>query len=138
CWYHFIILLNRLTILIEVNNYIKSIILTLLFSGMAFGAHYLLSKGLGVYASWAATEYSLEGLYTFMAIGTLAIVVVFLLANWSMPKHMSFIYLGATLMEGSASYMYIQDGLGIRENKFIAFQSVVAFFSFLFSAAYMA
>lgn len=120
------------------NNYIKSIILTLLFSGTAFGAHYLLSKGLGVYASWAATEYTLEGLYTFMAIGTLVIVVVILLANWSMPKNMGFIFLGLTLIKGIASYIYIQDGLGISEDKFIELNFLAAFFAFLFFDVYMA
>src|SRR5690606_22862331 len=116
----------------------KSIILTLLFSGRAFGAHYLLSRGLGDYASWTATDHTLGALYTFMAISTLDMVEVILLAKLSMHKNMGCIFLGLTLIKGIASYIYIQDGLGISEDKFIELNFLAAFFAFLFFDVYMA
>lgn len=120
------------------NNYLKSILLVLGFSVACYALHHLVSLGLGVLSLWDGSGYSLWGLYTFQLVGSLLVALAVLLTNWAMPKSLGFVFLGLVLVKSVAGYIYIQDGLGIFENKFIELNFLAAFFAFLFFDVYMA
>lgn len=120
------------------NNYLKSILLVLGFSVACYVLHHLASLGLGVLSLWDGSGYSLWGLYTFQLVGSLLVALAVLLTNWAMPKSLGFVFLGLVLVKSVAGYIYIQDGLGIFENKFIELNFLAAFFAFLFFDVYMA
>ena len=120
------------------NNYIQSILFVLGFAIACFGVHYLASMALGVLPLWDGSGYSLHGLYIFQMVGSLVVALAVLLTNWSMPKSLGFVFLGLVLVKAVAGYIYIQEGLGIFENKFIELNFLAAFFAFLFFDVYMA
>lgn len=120
------------------NSYLKAILLVLGFAIACFVLHYFASWSLGVIPLWDASGYTLLGLYAFQTIGSLLVALAVILTHWAMPKSLGFVFLGLVLVKSVAGYIYIQEGLGVFENKFIELNFLVAFFAFLFLDVYVA
>ena len=111
----------------------------LLLVGIAsYAAHFLVLSGMEADTYWAESGYSLAGMYTFGIVASLAVLVLVLLAQWSMPKNLGFVFLGLMTVKAVASYIYIQNGLNKFENDFIEYNFLVVFFIFLFFDVYIA
>lgn len=120
------------------NNYSRAIVIVLLVAVVTFTAHYLVLEGVDMGSLWNETPYSLGSLYLFQVVCSIIVAVVVLLAQWSMPKNLGFIFLGLILIKMVASYIYIQDGLGALPGKFVEFNFLASFFCFLFLDVYLA
>ena len=120
------------------NNYIKNILMLLVFAVTAFFAHYLILKGMELGDYWSRSEYSLLGLYTFGGVGSLLALVLIMLTNWAMPKNLGFVFLGIMTVKVIAGYIYVRKGLGVFENDFIEYNFLSVFFLFLFFDVFVA
>lgn len=122
----------------KMNNYLKYILMLLIVAVASYFAHYLVLGGIGNQELWQQTDYSLIGLYIFGALASLVVVIVTLMAQWSMPKNLGFVFLGLMTIKAVASYIYIQGGLNKFENDFIEYNFLVVFFLFLFFDVFIA
>lgn len=120
------------------NNYIKSILMLLVFTVTAFFAHYLVLNGMELGDYWSRSEYTLLGLYTFGGVGSLLALVLIMLTNWAMPKNLGFVFLGIMTIKVIAGYIYVRKGLGVFENDFIEYNFLAVFFLFLFFDVFVA
>lgn len=120
------------------NNYIKNILMLLVFAVTAFFAHYLILNGMELEDYWSRSEYSLLGLYTFGGVGSLLALVLIMLTNWAMPKNLGFVFLGIMTVKVIAGYIYVRKGLGVFENDFIEYNFLAVFFLFLFFDVFVA
>lgn len=120
------------------NNYIKYILRLVVVAIAAFLAHMLILKGIDADGLWSQTGYTLSQMYSFCFVSSVAVVVLTLLAQWSMPKNLGFIFLGLVVIQAIASYIYIKDGLNKFENDFIEYNFLATFFVFLFFEVYVA
>ena len=110
----------------------------LLLTVTAYFAHYLVLDGMELSDLWAQSDYSLMGMYTVGAIGSLLALVMILMANWAMPKNLGFVFLGLMTVKMIGGYIYVRKGLGVFENDFIEFNFLVVFFLFLFFDVFVA
>lgn len=104
----------------------------------SFAAHYLVLSNNDVAGYWTESGYSLIGLYAFVGIASLLVMLLVFLAKWSMPEKMGFIFLGLMFVKAVASYIYIQNGLNKFENDFIEYNFLAVFFIFLFFDVFIA
>lgn len=110
----------------------------LLLTVTAYFAHYLVLDGMELGGLWAQSDYSLMGMYTVGAIGSLLALVLILMTNWAMPKNLGFVFLGLMTVKMIGGYIYVRKGLGVFENDFIEFNFLVVFFLFLFFDVFVA
>ena len=110
----------------------------LLLALVGFGVHYFLLQSFGLLHEWAHTDYTLLGMYGFVAIGSLLVFVLMLLAKFSMPDRIAFVFLGAFMVKAIANYLYIKGGLGSFDNKFLELNFLAVFFLFLFFDVFVA
>lgn len=120
------------------NNYLKYILMLVILTITAFAAHYLVITGLEVQHFWGQTDYSMLGLYTFATVSSLLAVVFILLTQYAMPKNLGFVFLGIMTIKVIAGFIYIQDGLGTFDNKFIEYNFLAVFFLYLFFDVFIA
>lgn len=110
----------------------------LLLTVTAYFAHYLVLNGMELSPLWAQSEYSLLGMYTVGAVGSLFALVLILLTHWSIPKNLGFVFLGLMTVKMIGGYIYVRKGLGVFENDFIELNFLVVFFLFLFFDVFVA
>ena len=110
----------------------------LLLAFVGFGVHYFLLQSFGLSHEWAQTDYTLLGMYSFVATGSLLVFVLMLLAKFSMPDRIAFVFLGAFMVKAIANYLYLKNGLGAYENKFLELNFLAVFFLFLFFDVFVA
>ena len=120
------------------NKYSKAFLLVLLFSAIAFAAHFAAANLIGFSDRWTGTGYTLQGLYSFQTVLSLFVVGMIFLAQWAMPKNLGFIFLALIFLKAIAGYVYIKDGLEMANDKFLALQFLVTYFLFLFMDVFMA
>ena len=120
------------------SKYVKLGVVLLLITGVGFVLHTFVLKALGLEIYWSETSYTLVGLYAFGFIVSLLITVFMHLTDFSMPKYISFVFLGCVMLKGIASYLFIQNGLNLFENDFIELNFLVTFFIFLLYDIYVA
>ena len=120
------------------NNYVKIFLVFLLVTAASFGIHSLVLSSLDLQGQWAAFDYTLMGLYTFAAVASLLVTIVFFMAQYAMPNQVGFVFLGLVLVKVIASYIYIQAGLDKSENDFLKLNFLVSFFVFLFYDVFVA
>ncbi|MFZ4863113.1 hypothetical protein ACL9RF_13125 [Sphingobacterium sp. Mn56C] len=120
------------------SNYLKYILMLIVVAVASFAAHYLLSNALGQENLWALSGYTLWGLYGFGFAASFVVLVLILLAQWAMPKNLGLIFLGVMTLKAIASYIFIQNGLGKFDTKFLEYNFLVVFFIFLFFDVFVA
>ncbi|WDF67983.1 hypothetical protein PQ465_16980 [Sphingobacterium oryzagri] len=120
------------------SKYVKLGVILLVLAGLGFAIHGLVLSGFGLEHYWSETSYTLWGLYAFGAIASLLIAVLMFLADFALPKYISFVFLGCILLKAIASYLFIQNGLNLFENDFIELNFLVTFFIFLLYDIYVA
>lgn len=120
------------------TNYLKIGMMLLLLTLVGFAIHYFLLQSLGLSAQWERSDYTLLGMYSFAAIGSLLVFVLMVLTKFSMPDRIAFVFLGAFMVKAVANYLYIKEGLGSFENKFLELNFLAVFFLFLFFDVFVA
>lgn len=120
------------------TNYLKIGLMLLVLTFVGFGVHYFLLQSFDLLAQWEHSDYTLLGMYGFVAVGSLLVFVLMVLAKFSMPDRIAFVFLGAFMVKAVANYLYIKEGLGSFENKFLELNFLVVFFLFLFFDVFVA
>lgn len=113
------------------NKYVKLVLLLLCVAALSFGVQSVILNNLDLSGLWGSTNYSLLGLYVFSCGLSLLTGILLHLTDFSLPKYISFVFLGCVFLRAVASYLYIKDGLGIFENDFLELNFLVIFFVFL-------
>lgn len=109
----------------------KLVLLLLCVAALSFGVQSVILNNLDLSGLWGSTNYSLLGLYVFSCGLSLLTGILLHLTDFSLPKYISFVFLGCVFLRAVASYLYIKDGLGIFENDFLELNFLVIFFVFL-------
>lgn len=109
----------------------KLVLLLLCVAALSFGVQSVILNNLNLSGLWRQTNYSLFGLYVFSCGLSLLIGILLHLTDSSLPKYISFVFLGCVFLRAVASYLYIKDGLGIFENDFLELNFLIIFFVFL-------
>lgn len=120
------------------SNYIKYFLMWLLLLGASYGAHYLVLSSGDASKYWVESGYSLLGLYGFVGVLSLCVMVFVFLAKWSMPEKLGLIFLGLMFIKSIVCYVFIQNGLNKFENDFIEYNFLAVFFVFLFFDVFIA
>ena len=120
------------------GTYLKYSVSLLLVAGVLFIVHDLLLKSMGFAHYWEQTSYTLRGMYLLAAVGSFALLSFVFAAAQALPKQLGFVFLGAMALKVIASYVFIREGLGLFENKFLEFNFLIVFFLFLFFDVFVA
>lgn len=120
------------------NSWLKYVLMLVLLVVTSFAAHYLVLRGMKLDHLWDQIDYSLLGLYVFGGLSSLVVIIIIVLTQWSMPKNLGFVFLGAMTMKIIAGYIYVSDGLGVFDNKFIEYNFLIVIFLFLFFDVFIA
>ncbi|MFZ4261694.1 hypothetical protein ACFRAE_06610 [Sphingobacterium sp. HJSM2_6] len=120
------------------NKYIMFFIILLIVTAAGFSAHYLMLSAFGQDHWWIGSGYSLLGIYAFNSITSLVMLFALGGAMFSLEKQFGFVFLGGVLLKMIASYIFIQEGLGLLENNFLELNFLGVFFLFLFYDIYVA
>ncbi|MVZ62234.1 hypothetical protein [Sphingobacterium humi] len=120
------------------NKIIEFLIYLVLVTGIAYGLHYFVLHMYDQDHWWIGTGYNLTSLYLYGSISSLVILFILVGADFAMPKHLGFIFLGCVGLKAIAGYIFIQSGLNLLENNFIELNFLGVFFLYMFFDVYIA
>lgn len=120
------------------NNYLKFIVLLVVFAVSLFGIHYFSLPSIGLADFKQMTGFSLYTLYVFGAIASLIILVAVQIVDSVMPKNIGFVFLGLITLKAAASYIFFRDGFNFSQDKIFEYNFLITFFLFLFFDVFVA
>ncbi len=120
------------------NRYVLFTIVLIALTAVCFGSHYAVLSINDQEHWWIGSGYSLIGMYGFMGIASLVMLIVMLAIDFSLPKQVGFAFLIGMTLKAVASYFYVHEGVNLLENDFIELNFLVVFFVYLMYDAYIA
>lgn len=120
------------------NKYLLLGLSLALLSAVCFGVHYLVLHSTELSDWWIGANYSLLGMYTFVGIASLVMLIMLFAIDFAMPKQVGFAFLIGMTLKAVASYFYIADGINLLENDFIELNFLIIFFVYLLYDAFVA